>query len=268
MLTLRCSVTSSLVWASRRECPFLLAFTWLRDSCWSQLSWRRRLHSGNSWRWQSSYQSSGHPWHQENPVTTLPLGRVQRGVSGQSRTSQNMDSVLCDVHQRDIHPSPQGCARAPGLSHFHSSGQPGLWGGLRVMYDAAFRHQAFITGNRQWSKVNPSLYSICFSGAARTGVRCELCLSLSHPTHKRTLVCDSDSDVSTGLKTLESAVLAFTFHAPLQQRLQLRAKSSDVCRNWNAGKCRMSQCRFRHACIVCGSSLCMLRPSSLSPFES
>ncbi len=48
-----------------------------------------------------------------------------------------------------------------------------------VTYDAVFRRQAFISGNRQWSKVNPSLYSICFSGAARTGVRCELCLSLS-----------------------------------------------------------------------------------------
>ena len=139
----------------------------------------------------------------------------------------------------------------------HSSGQPGLWGGggggvAWVRYDAAFRRQAFITGNRQWSKVNPSLYSICFSGAARTGVRCKLCLSLCHPTCECTLVCDPNPDVSTRLKTLESAVLAFTSHAPLQQGLPLRAKSSDVCRNWNAGKCHMPQCRFRHACIVCG----------------
>ena len=33
-----------------------------------------------------------------------------------------------------------------------------------VTYDAAFRHQAAITGNRKWSQINPSLYSICFTG--------------------------------------------------------------------------------------------------------
>ena len=32
-----------------------------------------------------------------------------------------------------------------------------------VTYDSAFRRQAFITGNKQWSRVNPSLYSICFA---------------------------------------------------------------------------------------------------------
>ena len=62
-----------------------------------------------------------------------------------------------------------------------------------VTYDTAFRWQAFITGNHQWSKVNPSLYSICFSGVARTGTRCELCLSRSHPTFECTLVGDTDS---------------------------------------------------------------------------
>lgn len=51
-----------------------------------------------------------------------------------------------------------------------------------VTHDAAFRQQAFITGNQQWSRLNPSLYSICFSGAVRTGMCCELCLSLSHLT--------------------------------------------------------------------------------------
>ena len=62
------------------------------------------------------------------------------------------------------------------------------FGGIAwVTYDAAFRRQALITGSRQWSKVNPSLYSICFSGVARTGQRCELCLSLFHPTRDCTM---------------------------------------------------------------------------------
>ena len=126
-----------------------------------------------------------------------------------------------------------------------------------MTYDAAFRRQAAITGNRQWSRVNPSLYSICFSGVARAGTRCELCLSLSHPTRDCSLAGEQDSEVSTRLKTLESAVLAITSQVPQRQCLQLHKSSPEVCRNWNSGRCRMPSCRMpscrhRHVCIVCG----------------
>lgn len=120
-----------------------------------------------------------------------------------------------------------------------------------VTYDSAFRRQAFITGNRQWSKVNPSLYSICFAGAARTGVRCELCLSLSHPTRDCALVTDPDPDVASRLKTLESAVLAFASSSQLSGNVP-RQRSQELCRNWNVGRCRMTHCRYKHACRVCG----------------
>ena len=83
-----------------------------------------------------------------------------------------------------------------------------------------------------------------------TGIRCELCLSLSHPTWECTLVCDPDPDVSTRLKTLESAVLAFT--SQTQQQGIPQAKPTDICRNWNIGRCRMPHCRYRHVCRVCG----------------
>ena len=40
-------------------------------------------------------------------------------------------------------------------------------GGLAwVNYNMAFLQQATATGNKSWSTINPSLYSICFSGAA------------------------------------------------------------------------------------------------------
>ena len=113
-----------------------------------------------------------------------------------------------------------------------------------VTYGAAFRRQAFITGNHQWSKVNPSLYFICFSGVARTGTRCELCLSLSHITRECTLVGDTDPDIST--------CPTFTAQSPQHQGSSLRMKSPNVCRNWNAGRYHMFQCRYWHACMVCG----------------
>lgn len=127
------------------------------------------------------------------------------------------------------------------------------YGGVAwVTYDAAFRRQAFITGNRLWSKINPSLYSICFAGSARTGIRCELCLSLSHSTRDCSLVGDQELDVPARLKTLESAVLGFTSSTSQQQVSTPRARAMEICRNWNLGRCRMQQCRFRHACRICG----------------
>jgi len=137
--------------------------------------------------------------------------------------------MLCYLYQRHVWHAPTVC----------------------VTYDSAFRRQAFITGNRQWSRVKPSLYSICFAGAARTGTQCELCLSLSHPTRDCSLVLDPDPGVSSRLKTLESAVLAFTSF-PQPTGMPSRPKSQDVCRSWNAGRCRMAQCRYRHVCRVCG----------------
>ena len=121
-----------------------------------------------------------------------------------------------------------------------------------VTYDAAFRRQAFITGNRLWSKVNPSLYSICFSGVARTGQRCDLCLSLSHPTRECTLVSD---DLTTRLRTLESAVLALSSPPSTPAPSASRTRATEVCRNFNVGRCRMPNCRYHHVCKVCGGPL-------------
>ena len=64
------------------------------------------------------------------------------------------------------------------------------------------------TGYRQWSKVNPSLYSICFAGDACTGVRCELCLKSQLqpciqplPGHVQELECGPLSHATVPLQT-------------------------------------------------------------------
>ena len=54
-------------------------------------------------------------------------------------------------------------------------------------YDLAYRRQAAATGHKQWSKVNPSLYTVCFTGKARKATRCDLCLSTAHKTSECSL---------------------------------------------------------------------------------
>ena len=54
-------------------------------------------------------------------------------------------------------------------------------------YDAAYHQQATATGHKQWSKLNSSLYTICFTGIARKASRCDLCLSTTHKTSECSL---------------------------------------------------------------------------------
>ena len=49
-----------------------------------------------------------------------------------------------------------------------------------VRYDAAFRRPAALTGNKQWSVVNSSLFAINFTGTAEAIPRCELCFVTMH----------------------------------------------------------------------------------------
>ena len=61
-----------------------------------------------------------------------------------------------------------------------------------------------------------------------------------------------DPDLPTRIKLLESAVLAIAAPTAQQPAGRPRTLSQETCRNWNLGRCRFSQCRYRHACRVCG----------------
>ncbi len=124
-----------------------------------------------------------------------------------------------------------------------------------VRYDAAFRRQAAITGNRQWSRINPSLYSLCFAGRAQTSNRCDLCLSSSHATKECALVADPDPEMPSRLKAIESAVLAIAnHHAPIPKPAGQTRVTTEPCRLWNNNRCTFPRCRYQHVCRGCGGA--------------
>ena len=47
-------------------------------------------------------------------------------------------------------------------------------------YNEAYRRQAAVTQHKEWSKINPLIFSVCFTRRARRGQRCESCLSASN----------------------------------------------------------------------------------------
>ena len=79
-------------------------------------------------------------------------------------------------------------------------------GSARAVYDDAYRRQAETSGQCQWSHVNPSLYSVCFTGKAAKAARCERCLSAGHATDDCSLPGEEDPDVSKRLRAIESAI--------------------------------------------------------------
>ena len=208
-------------------------------------------------RWECTEMAELLPefWSPLNPGEASPTPATTQGGTRRKRTVTDIATWLqCFATYTSVMSTshPQAVPELLAYLIFILRASQDFGGVAWVTYDAAFRQQAAITGNRQWSRVNPSLYSICFSGVARAGTRCELCLSLSHPTRDCSLVSGQDSEVSTCLKTLESAVLAITSHVPQHQGLQSREKSPEACQNWNSGRCRMPSCRYRHVCKVCG----------------
>ena len=88
-------------------------------------------------------------------------------------------------------------------------------GSAWASYDAAFRRQAAATGNKRWSKINPSLYSICFTGKAKKVGRCDLCLSAGHPTEECSLGVDDDPGMLRQMKAVELAWWHFQVLPPL-----------------------------------------------------
>ena len=115
-------------------------------------------------------------------------------------------------------------------------------------YDAAFRRQAAATGHTQWSKVNPSLYTICFTGRAKRMGRCELCLSSAHRHDECPLVADEDPDIGRRMKAVESAVVAFSAGGQGPQHQQ---KAREICMLFNDRHCKFRNCKYRHVCRLC-----------------
>ena len=123
-----------------------------------------------------------------------------------------------------------------------------------VRYDAGFRRQAALTGNRLWSRVNSTLYTVCFTGNAQTTTRCELCFGSTHSAKDCALQGDPDPEMQTRVKAVESALLAMTSKFGVRASGPPVSPSGQVCRLYNKGSCTYPRCRHSHVCSNCGGN--------------
>ena len=49
-----------------------------------------------------------------------------------------------------------------------------------AQYNRAYKRQPAQTKDRRWSRLNPTLFSLCFAGKARCNIACAHCLSDNH----------------------------------------------------------------------------------------
>ena len=119
-----------------------------------------------------------------------------------------------------------------------------------VRYDPGFRRQAALTGNRSWSQINATLYTLCFTGNAMATTRCELCFASTHSAAECEQRGDPDPEMPTRIKAIETAVLALAGKqgkagGPIRP-------SAEICRLWNRNSCTYPRCKHLHVCSNCG----------------
>ena len=119
-----------------------------------------------------------------------------------------------------------------------------------VQYDRAFRRQAAITKDLNWSRINTTLYSLCFPGKAKRASVCRHCLSCDHVSD----LCPEASVLP--FQQLQAALLQL--QPPAVQREQAATYTpTDVCRLFNSrdgNKCHFKKCKFAHRCSKCNGA--------------
>ncbi len=108
-----------------------------------------------------------------------------------------------------------------------------------VMYDASFRQEVAGVSGTSWAKVDPSIYSLCFTGQTlNTENWCQNCQTLDHTPN-----------------TCPLRPRKRPWGPATGQAVQPGIKTREVCHRYNryAGDCKFGrECRYRHICSSCG----------------
>ena len=132
--------------------------------------------------------------------------------------------------------------KAPELFAYQASIVRAEWnyeGKQWVAYDRQYRREACTRKDLNWSVPNLRLYNEAFTGRARLILRCTFCLQ---DDHSASLCPRNPARPMPGDAAIWSTPPAFGWGP---------SPTQDICRNYSKGRCRKSQCRYRHACLSC-----------------
>ena len=175
-------------------------------------------------------------WSQKSdePNTGLVVGnRRRRPVTELIPWVQCFAAYTSVMSRRFPESVPELLAYMTGI--IRASGEYGpTWTG----YDSAFRRQAASTGNRIWSRINPSLYAVCFTGKAQGIPRCSTCASIDHTVRDCPYSVKSDLE-----RTLEAVFAACSTRLHASGEIA-SSPFQEICRRWNELRCSYQSCRY------------------------
>ena len=98
-------------------------------------------------------------------------------------------------------------------------------------YDESFREMAASTGLKDWSKPDESIFTRVFTGRARKVQLCNHCSLAGHT---------ADDCPQSRKRPRES-----------RQLLRAQGRQSNICWDYNEGRCKFTPCKYRHICDRC-----------------
>ena len=117
-----------------------------------------------------------------------------------------------------------------------------------VAYDIAYRQQAAATHHKDWSKINPSPFPLCFSSSAKKASHCSHCNALGHMDVLCPLRGKEEPDITQRVHAVEPAVLVFSNAGRGKFSSNSHGWGKGVCHEFNAGNCTHHPCKFHHVC--------------------
>lgn len=107
-----------------------------------------------------------------------------------------------------------------------------------VIYDSSFRQELAGVEGQSWARVDPSIYSLCFTGQAIGAENwCSVCQTLDHT-----------------VQTCPVKPRKRPWSSAFANQQSMGAGVKETCRRFNrGGECRFGrECRYRHSCEACG----------------
>ena len=147
------------------------------------------------------------------------------------------------IATRFPHKAPELFAYQATIIRAERNYEAGRW----VAYDRQFRREALARKDLNWSTPDPRLYSEAFTGRARSIPRCDYCLQDDHSSQR----CPQNPD-QPWVTWLPGATSWQGTRIPPSGRPTHR--SSELCRRFNEGRCKLASCCYTHSCRTCGGT--------------
>ena len=131
-----------------------------------------------------------------------------------------------------------------------------------AQYDRAYRRQMAQTKDPQWSKLNPTLFSLCFAGKGKRNAVCCHCLSDNH-------VAESCPENPARMSVQWQMGVGWPTPVQASPKGAQKPKSgfTNICYLFNKKEgsgCAFSPCKFAHVCLGCRGD----HPQSAYPLGS